>query len=218
MQRVILVCGVPGSGKTTFAKTLADGTDYVHLDIDDFYAKINGDSKDRSNKFEVWQEFFRQIHLNQQAGNSVIVDTMALTAYDRREFVEWFPEFDEHVLVFIDAPCDVCIKNVSKRARTIPEDVIRKYYNRVEIPTPSTDSKWDRTLIYRNDGERVAMAMRFVPYEKMSKKQKREYDEQRRMTWGERSPVTRFPKCSNAYNRNKEKENTRNDTSGISEI
>ena len=43
----------------------------------------------------------------------------------------------------------------------------------------------------------------FVPYEKLSKKQKCELDRSRRATWGEMSPVTRKPALSRAYNRKK---------------
>lgn len=46
--------------------------------------------------------------------------------------------------------------------------------------------------------------MKFVPYEKLSKKAKRELDDRRRETWG-MSPVTRKPENSKAYNRAKEK-------------
>ena len=44
---------------------------------------------------------------------------------------------------------------------------------------------------------------KFIPYEKLSKKEKRKLDQARRQTWGELNPVTRKPATSNAYNRNK---------------
>ena len=44
---------------------------------------------------------------------------------------------------------------------------------------------------------------KFIPYEKLSKKEKRKQDRSRRSTWGELSPVTRKPDNSRAYNRNK---------------
>ena len=44
---------------------------------------------------------------------------------------------------------------------------------------------------------------KFVPYEKLSKKEKRKIDKARRQTWGELNPVTRKPENSKAYNRNK---------------
>lgn len=42
---------------------------------------------------------------------------------------------------------------------------------------------------------------KFIPYEKLSKKEKRKIDQARRQTWGELNPVTRKPKNSKAYNR-----------------
>ena len=43
---------------------------------------------------------------------------------------------------------------------------------------------------------------RMIPYDKMSKKQKRAYDEKRRVVWGI-SPVTRKKENAKAYNRKK---------------
>lgn len=42
---------------------------------------------------------------------------------------------------------------------------------------------------------------KFIPYEKLSKKQKRKLDNLKRSTWGAQNPVTRTPENSRAYNR-----------------
>ncbi len=44
---------------------------------------------------------------------------------------------------------------------------------------------------------------KFIPFEKLSKKQQRELNNQKRKTWGELSPVTRRPENPKAYNRKK---------------
>ena len=44
---------------------------------------------------------------------------------------------------------------------------------------------------------------KFIPYEKLSKKEKRKMDLAKRQTWGELNPVTRKPENSRAYNRKK---------------
>ena len=44
---------------------------------------------------------------------------------------------------------------------------------------------------------------KFIPYEKLSKKERRKLDLAKRQTWGELNPVTRKPTNSKAYNRNK---------------
>lgn len=47
---------------------------------------------------------------------------------------------------------------------------------------------------------------KFIPYEKLSKKEKRKIDHARRQTWGKLNPVTRKPVNSKAYNRRKSQE------------
>ena len=49
----------------------------------------------------------------------------------------------------------------------------------------------------------VHMMEKFIPYEKLSKKEKRRLDLAKRQTWGELNPVTRKPVNSKAYNRKK---------------
>lgn len=44
---------------------------------------------------------------------------------------------------------------------------------------------------------------KFVPFEKLSKKQKKELNNQKRKTWGDMNPVTRKPENPKAYNRRK---------------
>ena len=44
---------------------------------------------------------------------------------------------------------------------------------------------------------------KFIPYEKLSKKEKRKVDVAKRNIWVNLNPVTRKPQNSKAYNRNK---------------
>ena len=47
------------------------------------------------------------------------------------------------------------------------------------------------------------MMEKYIPYEKLSKKDKRKLDSCRRKTWGNLNPVTRKPANSKVYNRKK---------------
>ena len=47
------------------------------------------------------------------------------------------------------------------------------------------------------------MMEKFIPYEKLSKKEKHKLNQAKRQTWGELNPVTRKPVSSKAYNRRK---------------
>ena len=51
---------------------------------------------------------------------------------------------------------------------------------------------------------------KFIPREKLSKKKRRELDNQKRNSWGEIKPVTRRVESRKDYNRQREKAKTRN--------
>ena len=55
----------------------------------------------------------------------------------------------------------------------------------------------------------------FIPYEKLSKRKKRELDNSRRGTWGELNPVTRRPVPAKAYNRSKARKWNYDDSSSV---
>lgn len=44
---------------------------------------------------------------------------------------------------------------------------------------------------------------KFIPYEKLSKKEKQKFNRAKRGSWGAINPVTRKPQNSKAYNRSK---------------
>ena len=52
---------------------------------------------------------------------------------------------------------------------------------------------------------------KFIPYEKLSKKKKREIDMARRSSWGGLSPVTRRPEDPKAYKRCKTRRGSEED-------
>ena len=55
---------------------------------------------------------------------------------------------------------------------------------------------------------------KFIPYEKLSKKQRREHDKKRRVTWGF-SPVTRNTQNPKEYNRQKARKFDRYDQNTV---
>ena len=62
----------------------------------------------------------------------------------------------------------------------------------------TVDSKSNQEQIFER-----CVVKKFVPYEKLSKKEKKKRDSSQRNTWGDLNPVTRKPENSRAYNRRK---------------
>lgn len=143
MARMFLMCGHPGSGKSFFAKRMAKFNGFRYLSIDDMYATFNGDPTSHDNKFDVWITFFRQIHAAEMAGQDVVIDTNAPTRADRFEFLNWFSNFEHH-LIWIDTDEELCLKNNQHRSRVIPEGQMKKLFKIFEIPSPY-DTVFNRT-------------------------------------------------------------------------
>lgn len=149
MAKMFLICGISGVGKTTLSQRLSKKHNLLRLGIDDFYAKVNGDEKDRRNKFNVWIEFFEAIHEAEENNIDCVVEASGLTRHQRREFVEWFPTFDHH-LVFIEADADLRNKNNVARERVVPGWRIADMENRVQRPNLETDDCFDTLTFITN--------------------------------------------------------------------
>ena len=63
----------------------------------------------------------------------------------------------------------------------------------------------------RRDLRKEEIMYRFIPYEKLSPKKKRETDKEKRGVWYGINPVTRKPGNAKAYNRKKDRKDIYND-------
>ena len=63
----------------------------------------------------------------------------------------------------------------------------------------------------RRDLRKEEIMYRFIPYEKLSPKKKRETDKEKRGVWYGINPVTRKPENPKAYNRKKDRRDIYND-------
>lgn len=131
--KFILICGPSGVGKTTLSKAIAEYLGMEYLSADNFYEKVNGDECIHINKFEVWMELFRAIHECEEQGIDCLVDSNALSASGRDEFVNWFPDFNHH-LIYVDADDSLRLKNNKQRKRQITEEVMIQMRARAEPP------------------------------------------------------------------------------------
>ena len=149
MAKMFLVCGISGVGKTTLSCRMAEKHNLLRIGIDDFYTKVKGNEKDRKNKFEVWIEFFKAIHEAEVNGVDCVVEASGLTKYQRREFVDWFPGFEHH-LIFIEAAAELRNQNNRARNRTVPEWRIAEMEKKVQRPDAEDCECFDSVAFFGN--------------------------------------------------------------------
>lgn len=158
--RMFLMCGHPGSGKSTYAKEFAEKNGLRYISIDDTYEYFNGNFYDHSNKFEIWMIFYQAIHYAELSGTDIVVDTNAPTFIDRAEFLNWFPSFEHH-LIWVHASNETCLENNNYRSRVIPIDQMQKIFNLFEAPTndPKTKQRaqWQSISRVRNENNNFTL-------------------------------------------------------------
>lgn len=153
-MKMICLCGISGSGKTTWAKRfMSEHPDWLYFNPDEYYAKINGNECDRRNTFEIWHSLFRDVHTAALNSKNVLIDSDNLTFHQRMQWIEWFPEF-EHYLIYFYENLKTCYERVQARERKLPYDVLVKKFKIWENPSYCKDYKyWTKVMKGENKND-----------------------------------------------------------------
>ena len=121
--RVILILGLPGAGKTTLGKKLANELNLPFLSKDDIKVMLFDiyGWKDRETSKQAGSASFRimDYFIEEQIkhGNSLIVESTFNPAYDDARFQAWQKEYGVHyVQLYCYANADVVRQRFSERA------------------------------------------------------------------------------------------------------
>ena len=149
--RLIIVCGLPGSGKTTLAKALESRLRAVRFSPDEWMdaLSLNLYDEERRGKIEALQWKFGQELL--ALGLTVIIewgtwgrserDTLRLGARALGAAVE---------LHYLSAPADVLLDRIQRRDAEKPpieRDALSQWFEIFQAPTPEEMALFDKPLV-----------------------------------------------------------------------
>lgn len=151
MSTIYMLIGIPGSGKSTFAK-------YLNGEIvspDEVRKELYGDISIQGNPVEVFSMVEDKIRFFLSIGDDVVYDATNTTKY-RKETVKEFREygFDKVVGIFVDTPFAICIKrNVIRKDRCepVPDGVMRQMRDNLELNPPSKADGFDEFYVIKGD-------------------------------------------------------------------
>lgn len=140
MQKVILTKGLPGSGKSTWAKKQLDKSphQYKRINKDDLRAMLDNSKHSRDAEKFIVQVRDQLILMALAAGKHVIVDDTNLDPIHEITIGE-LVKGQAEVLIqdFTDIGLETCIKRDLKRTASVGEKVIRQMWSQYLAPPPA---------------------------------------------------------------------------------
>lgn len=133
--KLILLVGIPGSGKTTYAvKYIDNNPNTVHLSSDKIRAELWGDEATQGDNNEVFSLMQSRTIEALNNGKSVIYDATNVTRKDRAYIISLCPKHVKIEAHVVWAPIETCIERDTARERTVGKAVIDKMLKRFQSP------------------------------------------------------------------------------------
>jgi predicted kinase len=124
---LIVMCGLPASGKSTYAEWLAESGVFKRVCPDLIRKRLYGDENIQGDGKKVFETAYNDIKEYASLGENVVFDATNTNAKRRKEFVkEMRPYFDIIILKWFNTPINVCLERNAQRERQVPEEVIRR--------------------------------------------------------------------------------------------
>lgn len=148
MSKLVIMVGLPGSGKTTFAKAFADEDGFAYLSSDEIRKDvITADSEAKLLKPEsVNYHTFKIMNSTTikllRCDLDVIYDATNLNRKDRKSILKEVKKLKEEgygisITAFVmSTPINVCIRRNNERGEDkVPNDVMKRYIMKFTRPT-----------------------------------------------------------------------------------
>ena len=153
MGKLFLLCGKPGSGKTTLAKFLKEKYGLIHFSADDFMLKLFGEIEDRKlfdEKLRVTKDLIYQICDDVLVNNNVVLDFGFWTKVEREEIKERFKNY-EVIIVYLKLDEDKIFKQIEKRNANLKDNEYFMDLNTFKILSSKFEEPTDEECIVCED-------------------------------------------------------------------
>lgn len=140
MSRIIIMCGIPGSGKSTFCQRHFFEYGYISKDQIRFSLLKDGDNYFSKEK-EVVKQFIEKIKMYVQHDYNFVIDATHLTKSSRRKILSQLkvsPQLSANEIwcLFMKTDLNLALERNSHRTgrERVPDEVIKNMYESLEVP------------------------------------------------------------------------------------
>ena len=177
-KKFYMLVGLPGSGKTTYAKEMlaaaeAEGRRIAWISSDQIRGELYGSQEEQGNPARVFEQMRLRTVKALSDGWDVIYDACNTNSKKRKAFLSGLRRFDcEKICLIAATPYALCLERNAQRSRKVPEEAIERMYTTWWTPAPFEG--WDRIrLLYAPGSEGLfgdpeAFAEKYIAYDQMN--------------------------------------------------
>lgn len=149
MAKLIMMCGVSGSGKSTVAMRYALTQSAIIFSSDAIRGEIYGDENCQKNPGRVFDILHQRITKTLSEGFDVVYDATNLSCKRRMSFLKTIAHIDceKRCVVVITTPEDIT-ERMTQRDRKVPAEVVHKQM--CQFQCPNYYEGWDKIEVFYN--------------------------------------------------------------------
>lgn len=203
MNKLFLMVGLPGSGKSHQAKLLSKKERAVIISTDEIRFELFGDETIQKNTNHVFYEVYTRMEKAFEEGKNVILDATNIEREKRMNVLNKFPNVIKKA-VYMDTPYHICLKRNKERRRSLEEKIMNKYRMKLEIPYVSEG--FDEILIIHESFDYGITKEKFVELLKKKPTYKELFDKLRHISFfneminfNQENPYHSFTLCYHTY-------------------
>lgn len=132
--KLVVLVGLPGSGKSTWAKQYAANCEKILLvSSDAIREELWGSEEIQGNPKVIFAEMQRRTEEALKSGKTVVYDATNIERKFRKELPRQYRQYASTIVcVVFNTPLEECIKRNTQRTRHVPESVIRKMAGKMD--------------------------------------------------------------------------------------
>lgn len=142
---VVMMVGVPGSGKSYIAEQLSELLAIDVLSSDECRKELTGDANDQSMSREAWDLVRQRAQDAIADGRSIVIDGTHNNREGRRRDIAQYRSFGAKAVIGVNivASLETAKTRNTSRERVVPEFVIEHMQQNIDSAPPSTDDGFD---------------------------------------------------------------------------
>lgn len=150
MTTFYMLCGLPGSGKSYWAREKAKPYDVI-VSSDSIREELYGDASIQEDPSRVFNFMFQRTCAALKAGHTAFYDATNINIKRRINLLKSLRKLIPDlycICVIVATPIDVCHERNSERKRIVPSYVIDRMLRQFEVPCKAEG--WDEILVHYN--------------------------------------------------------------------